>query len=127
MKTVTVNVFVEVSDSDVEVQVNLIKRVKTTGPPMAIQAAALVANVGVEDLISHSRVEHLVIHRRAAVAIMKEYDNLSYPDIAKHAGFTDHTSAMYHYNKHTESLSYWPKYRAAYDKVLKKYIDLQTE
>lgn len=125
MKVVTVNVFVEVSHPDVDVQVNIIKKLKTTGPPLAIQAAAKVANVGIEELISHSRVEHLVIHRRAAVAIMKEYDNCSYPEIARHAGFTDHTSALYHYNKHLESLDFWPKYRKAFDKVFEKYIELQ--
>ena len=124
MKIVTVTVFVDVPDPDIDVQVRVVKKVIQEGIHPALVAACKVSKLPLEELTGPTRTENVVNHRRAAIAIMKEVDNLCYTDISSRVGFSDHTTAMYNHRKHMELIRTWVKYRKIYEKVLKKYEEI---
>ncbi len=74
-------------------------QVKSLSPKDIIEAVARFYDVNIKDLIGNSRRKELVGPRQAAIYLIREELNTSYPSIGQEMGGRDHTTAMHAYNK----------------------------
>ena len=64
-----------------------------------IGSFAKILNTSREDLIIHSRKQHLVRNRDIVMYILREFGEMSYPAIGKLMGGRDHTTVIHAYRK----------------------------
>jgi len=74
-------------------------QVKSLTPKEIIEAVSRFYEVNVKDIIGNSRRKELVGPRQAAIFLIREELNTSYPSIGQEMGGRDHTTAMHAYNK----------------------------
>jgi chromosomal replication initiator protein len=72
---------------------------KSLTPKEIIEAVARFYEINFKDLIGNSRRKELVGPRQAAIFLIREELNTSYPSIGQEMGGRDHTTAMHAYNK----------------------------
>lgn len=72
---------------------------KSLSPKDIIEAVARFYDINIKDLIGNSRRKELVGPRQAAIYLIREELNTSYPSIGQEMGGRDHTTAMHAYNK----------------------------
>jgi chromosomal replication initiator protein len=72
---------------------------KSLTPKEIIEAVANFYEISIKDIIGSSRKKELVGPRQAAVYLIREELNTSYPSIGQEIGGRDHTTAMHAYNK----------------------------
>lgn len=72
---------------------------KSLTPKEIIEAVSRFYEINVKDIIGNSRRKELVGPRQAAIFLIREELNTSYPSIGQEMGGRDHTTAMHAYNK----------------------------
>lgn len=74
-------------------------------PDQIIKTVAEFFEVSSIDVIGHCRKKELVLPRQIAIYLLREILNLSYPHIAEKLGKRDHTTAIYAYEKISNSIN----------------------
>lgn len=72
---------------------------KSLTPKEIIEAVSRFYEISVKDITGNSRRKELVGPRQAAIFLIREELNTSYPSIGQEMGGRDHTTAMHAYNK----------------------------
>jgi chromosomal replication initiator protein len=72
---------------------------KSLTPKEIIEAVSRFYEISIKDMIGDSRRKELVGPRQAAIFLIREELNTSYPSIGQEMGGRDHTTAMHAYNK----------------------------
>ncbi len=81
---------------------------------LVLQAAAKLFGISIDELLSASRTRPLVNARQIAMYVSRELTDLSYPQIAKAFGKSDHTTVIHAVNKIEKQMS---EKRQVYDQV----------
>ncbi|MDD2681129.1 MAG: chromosomal replication initiator protein DnaA [Patescibacteria group bacterium] len=72
---------------------------KSLTPKEIIEAVSSFYEINIKDITGSSRKKELVGPRQAAIYLIREELNTSYPSIGQEMGGRDHTTAMHAYNK----------------------------
>jgi chromosomal replication initiator protein len=83
-------------------------------PGLILQAASKLFGLSVDELLSASRTRPLVQARQTAMYVCRELTDLSYPQIAKAFGKSDHTTVIHAVNKIEKQMV---EKRQVYDQV----------
>lgn len=64
-----------------------------------IGAVALQADMTVEEMLAHSRQRDVVQARQLAAVILRDHLSISFPEIARHLRYREHSNAMHNYEQ----------------------------
>lgn len=92
-------------------------------PDSILQAVAEEFRVSVSELTGPRRVRRVVVPRQLAMHLMREFTQLSFPQIGEIMGGRDHTTVMYGTEKFQERMEQDPELKKRLEKVR---IRLQT-
>lgn len=74
-------------------------QIKSLTPKEIIDSVSRFYEISIKDILGSSRRKELVGPRQAAIFLIREELNTSYPSIGQEMGGRDHTTAMHAYNK----------------------------